>query len=685
MSSAGSTSPEAIGHVANDPALAEPTLVEPANGPAPDRLQRSPAVMPTDGELLMQYARHGDAAALATVVDRHKAMVWSVCTRILPHRQEAEDAYQAAFLILVQKSGSIRASDSVAGWLFRVAYRSALTTRRRRQSRREEALASEPLAPEQAFPAIHHRQTVAVLLEELRGLPERYQTPLVMRYLEGESRRKIADATDATIATVAGLLVRGKRMLRQRLARRGVSLAVAAGVFVGSNAVAAEGVSSTATTTISPPPPFDPTAAASTAVAHLVTQGVRSMLFASLAKPVAIAAVGVTAAALLLVGPSTDAGASGGAQQLVLDSGAQETPPTDTPAVRIAQQPPAAAEQSGAEVVIETTKSPAPAVATILVPMDLEKQREEAEMVARARAHWAKKARAESGIDLSQPSFAELFKMRTYWSAMENAAESELERLQRSMKSQPNNVTAKQVTEAFAQIQQAKAKQLELERQMKLAALREEAADRPTESNPESDPAAFSKPSNRSGGFGGRGGFRNRPATSLEAASPAQPPSAAIPARRQNDEVFRDAANSLAFTLLNEAIKRPRDEFPSSNDPLPRAKALFARFLDEGQSYRALVGMAQCLEVEGDHDAALEYWQRAYGIKPHNRIDEGLSLLEWIAHNYARPGLWSLAEPWLQRVLKEKGNPHIEPYAGWLLKANSEWQKARRNAAANYT
>ncbi|MEM8864965.1 MAG: hypothetical protein AAGF31_05405, partial [Planctomycetota bacterium] len=499
------------------------------------------------------------------------------------------------------------------------------------------------------------------------------------------SRRKIADATDATIATVAGRLVRGKRMLRQRLARRGVSLAVAAGVFVGSNAVAAEGVSSTATTTISPPPPFDPTAAASTAVAHLVTQGVRSMLFASLAKPVAIAAVSVTAAALLLAGPSTDAGASSGAQQLVLDSGAEETPPTDTPAVRIAQQPPAAAEESGAEVAIDSTNSPAPAVETILVPMDLDKQREEAEMVARARAHWAKKARAESGIDLSQPSFAELFKMRTYWSAMENAAESELERLQRSMKSQPNNVTAKQVTEAFAQIQQAKAKQLELERQMKLAALREEAAERPAESNPASDSAASSRPSNRSGGLGGRGGFRNRPAAPPEAASPTQPPSAAVPAERRNDEVFRDAANSLAFTLLNEAIKRPRDEFLGSNDPLPRAKALFARFLDEGQSYRALVGMAQCLDVEGDHDAALEYWQRAYAIKPHNRIDEGLSLLEWIAHNYARPGLWSLAEPWLQRVLKEKGNPHIEPYAGWLLKANSEWQKARRNAAANYT
>ena len=271
----------------------------------PAKSVRPPVVIPTDGELLMRFAKHGDTAAMALVVDRHSEMVWTVCTRVLIHRHEAEDAYQATFLILAQKAASIRTSDSAAGWLYRVAHRTALVARRQRKRRREEAMVDEPLAPEEAFPDIQRRQTVGVLMQELRGLPERYQTPLVLRYLEGRSRRAIAEATDATVATIAGRLVRGKRLLRQRLARRGVSLAVAlAAVSAAAAAQAGESIGSVAK--LSGPPPLDPTFAlstASSAVVQLVHQGVRSMMIATLAKPTAMCAAGMVAIALMMADP----------------------------------------------------------------------------------------------------------------------------------------------------------------------------------------------------------------------------------------------------------------------------------------------------------------------------------------------------------------------------------------------
>lgn len=273
-------------------------------------------ISPTDGELLMRFAKHDDPAAFAAVLDRHGAMVWGVCTRVLTHRQEAEDAYQATLLILARKASTIRTCDSVAGWLYRVAHNTALVARRRRKTRREEPLSTEPLAPpvpEAEFPDLNGKRIVGILLEELRGLPERYQTPLILRYLEGQSRRQIADATDCTVATIAGRLVRGKRLLRHRLARRGVSLAVAMGVIgIGSGYSSAHGIETVPANIAGSGslPPFDPTiltSTASSAVTHLVHQGVRSMLFASLAKPIAVGATALVAAAMMFADPPAKA------------------------------------------------------------------------------------------------------------------------------------------------------------------------------------------------------------------------------------------------------------------------------------------------------------------------------------------------------------------------------------------
>ena len=88
------------------------------------------AIAATDGELLMRFTRYGDEAAFTAIVDRHCKLVWLVCNQVLRQRQDVEDAFQATFLILAQKSAAIRATDSATAWLFKVAQRTALAVRR---------------------------------------------------------------------------------------------------------------------------------------------------------------------------------------------------------------------------------------------------------------------------------------------------------------------------------------------------------------------------------------------------------------------------------------------------------------------------------------------------------------------------------------------------------------------------
>lgn len=246
------------------------------------------AVFATDGELLMRFRRHRDEQAFAEVVERHGRLVWIVCKQALQHHQDVEDAFQATFLILAQRATTIRASDSAAAWLYRVAQRTAIAARRKRSRRREEELIVEPPQGEEALPVIHDRQMLYVLMEELRALPERYQTPLVMRYFEGQSRRAIAEQTDSTLAQIQGRLVRGRRMLRSRLVRRGVSLSLAAGAVATASTAASAAVSpSVVAATAASSTQFIHSGAAggaSPAAQELARQGVKVMWYASLTK-----------------------------------------------------------------------------------------------------------------------------------------------------------------------------------------------------------------------------------------------------------------------------------------------------------------------------------------------------------------------------------------------------------------
>jgi len=212
---------------------------------APGADQIALAIPPTDGERLMRFQRYRDERAFAEVVETHAKMVWGVCSQILRHQQDVEDAFQATFLILARKAKSIRAADNAAGWLYRVAFRTALLARDRRNRRNEAPLVDEPRSLDEQLAAVERSEQCFALLEELNALPPRYRQPLVLCYMEGRSRREAADEMGLTSQTVKGLLARGTRMLRSRLVRRGAALSTSMAAV--SAAMAASQVSAAPT------------------------------------------------------------------------------------------------------------------------------------------------------------------------------------------------------------------------------------------------------------------------------------------------------------------------------------------------------------------------------------------------------------------------------------------------------
>jgi RNA polymerase sigma factor (sigma-70 family) len=147
-------------------------------------------------------------------------MVLGVCKRVLRHAQDAEDAFQATFLVLVRKAGSLEQPGLLAHWLWRVAYRTALRARanaaRRRKNERQ--VLSRP-SPDPLLDAVE-RELPAVLDRALRPLPEKYRAPLVLCYLEGKTNREAARQLGWPPGSMSARLARGLEMLRDRLAWR---------------------------------------------------------------------------------------------------------------------------------------------------------------------------------------------------------------------------------------------------------------------------------------------------------------------------------------------------------------------------------------------------------------------------------------------------------------------------------
>lgn len=179
-----------------------------------------------DAELLERFVAAGDEAAFTLLVERHGPMVLGLCRRVLRHAQDADDACQAAFLVLARKAGSLRRRASLASWLHGVAYRISVNLRRALARRRRREQQAEP-RPSRDTADVSWRELHAILDEELQRLPERYRAPLVLCYLDGKTRDEAARELGSSPGALHGLLERGRKLLRDRLTQRGVTLPAA--------------------------------------------------------------------------------------------------------------------------------------------------------------------------------------------------------------------------------------------------------------------------------------------------------------------------------------------------------------------------------------------------------------------------------------------------------------------------
>jgi RNA polymerase sigma factor (sigma-70 family) len=174
-----------------------------------------------DQDLVQRFLEQQDQAAFHALLRRHGPMALDVCRSVLDNEADAEDAFQATFLILARKSGSIRKTASLASWLHGVAYRTALKARAQsaaRQKHETRAPARQPAQPDD----LSWREVRQAVHEEVNRLPDRYRAPLVLCYLEGVTQEAAAVRLALAKSTLRERLERGRSLLRTRLLRRGL-------------------------------------------------------------------------------------------------------------------------------------------------------------------------------------------------------------------------------------------------------------------------------------------------------------------------------------------------------------------------------------------------------------------------------------------------------------------------------
>ena len=208
------------------------------------------ALAASDRQLLERFVGMRDAAAFRSLVVRHGPAVLQMCRAVLHDAHEAEDAFQATFIVLVRKARLIRNPESLGGWLRGVAHRTALRARCRTARRhviertRAEMFRSEEIADDFS-PDLR-----VAIRAELERLPDSYREPVTLCYMEGLTHQEAAAQLGWPLGTVKVRLVRGRRLLRERLDRRGVTLGASLLFFLldpsKARAVPAQLVESTA-------------------------------------------------------------------------------------------------------------------------------------------------------------------------------------------------------------------------------------------------------------------------------------------------------------------------------------------------------------------------------------------------------------------------------------------------------
>jgi RNA polymerase sigma factor (sigma-70 family) len=195
-----------------------------------------------DGDLLEAFVTHRDEAAFAVLVRRHGPMVLGVCRRVIGNVHDAEDAFQATFLVLAHRAAAVEPRSAVGAWLHGVAHRTARRARvvRLRRLSREKPLQGAP------HPATEPQSLAEplspVLDEELQRLPERLRVAVILCDLQGRSRREAASQLGLPEGTLSSRLATARKLLAQRLARRGVGPAGVVPLAVVPPALAARAI-----------------------------------------------------------------------------------------------------------------------------------------------------------------------------------------------------------------------------------------------------------------------------------------------------------------------------------------------------------------------------------------------------------------------------------------------------------
>jgi RNA polymerase sigma factor (sigma-70 family) len=178
----------------------------------------------SDGQLLSAYAAANDQAAFTALVRRHGPMVLGVCRRILQQTHDAEDAFQAVFLVLARKAAVLRKEQALTGWLHGVSYRVAMRAKRDSARRRKHERQAAPRINPPAW-EVGWRELQAVLVEEVEQLASAHRSVFLLCCLEGLSKAEAAQRLGLKENTVSSRLARARKHLQERLGRRGISLA----------------------------------------------------------------------------------------------------------------------------------------------------------------------------------------------------------------------------------------------------------------------------------------------------------------------------------------------------------------------------------------------------------------------------------------------------------------------------
>ena len=187
------------------------------------------ADLPSDAELLELYIVGGCRESLLTLVKRYSPLVASVVRRMVSNLQDAEDAFQATFLVFLQSADKIQKHASVASWLYGVAYRVSSRVRQTTSRKRGVSLS------ENDMPVFHSENPLANLARriemesldyEIQQLPLSLRGPLIEHYIMGHSASEIAERLELSVSAIEGRLRRGRKLLRYRLAMRGTSLSI---------------------------------------------------------------------------------------------------------------------------------------------------------------------------------------------------------------------------------------------------------------------------------------------------------------------------------------------------------------------------------------------------------------------------------------------------------------------------